>query len=206
MQDRTKPFGGFSIIFVGDFCQLQPSNVSDDMLLYSKQSSCLFEHCLNCIIILDNDHRFKDNPELGKILKQFWLKDLSKKDRETINKRVIGKNGVELPKHVSSDACYACPTNAERNSIWANNFRKHVVETHPSVQSVENPPDNAVVIESDIKSSSSKRRTIKIDNVWRHRILTTCGDADVRCGMKCIDPALCLYIGAYLICIIKMTS
>ena len=69
MRDRTKPFGGFSIIFAGDFCQLQPSNVSDDMLLYSKQSSCLFEHYLNCIIILDNDHQFKDNPKLGKMLK-----------------------------------------------------------------------------------------------------------------------------------------
>ncbi len=30
---------------------------------------------------------------------------------------------------------------------------------------------------------------------------TTCGDADVMGGTKHIDPALCLYVGAHLICI-----
>ncbi len=32
-------------------------------------------------------------------------------------------------------------------------------------------------------------------------IITTCGDADVTWGTKHIDPALCIYVGAYFICI-----
>jgi hypothetical protein len=35
----------------------------------------------------------------------------------------------------------------------------------------------------------------------RHRIITTCGDADVMVGTKHIDPALCVYVEAHLICI-----
>ena len=35
----------------------------------------------------------------------------------------------------------------------------------------------------------------------RQRIITTCGDANVMVGTKHIDPALCLYVGAHLICI-----
>jgi len=39
--------------------------------------------------------------------------------------------------------------------------------------------------------------------VTRDRIITTCGDDKVTCGHKHIDPALCLYVGAYLICILN---
>jgi hypothetical protein len=152
---------------------------------------------------LNNEHCFKDDPELGKMLKQMWADDLSKKSRKIINTREIGYNGLELPKKVGIDACYACPTNAERNSIWADNFRQHILDTHPPVESDQEPPQNTIVIEADIQSSSSKKRKWNVDNVLRHRILTTCGDADVKSGTKCIDPALCLYIGAFLICIIK---
>ena len=38
----------------------------------------------------------------------------------------------------------------------------------------------------------------------RHRIITSCGDANVLTGNnKHIDPALCLYVGAHVICIIE---
>jgi len=35
----------------------------------------------------------------------------------------------------------------------------------------------------------------------RHRIITSCGDANAMMGTKHIDPALCIYLGAYLMCI-----
>ncbi len=41
----------------------------------------------------------------------------------------------------------------------------------------------------------------KINRHLKHRIITSCGDAHVMMGSKHIDPALCIYIGAYLICI-----
>ena len=203
MRDRNKPFGGLSIIFAGDFRQLEPSGSDDSDLLFSSKSSQHFENCINAHIILDNNHRFEDDPEYGKLLKRMWKGDLTKKDRERINTRVIGENGLTLPSSFGNkDACYACPTNKERNAVAAGNFQKHVIVTHPQVNDHELPPDHTIIIEADIKSSSSKRSRQKIDNVLRHRIITSCGDAQVKVGTKKIDPALCLYVGAYVICVI----
>ena len=202
IRDRTKHFGGFSIVFAGDFRQLEPVASKDSDLLFSETSSRHWEHIINAIIILDNDHRFKDDPEYGKMLKRMWKGELTLRDRERINTRVIGQNGIDLPSSFEGDACYACPTNKERNSISAGNFKKHIIATHPSIESNELPPAHTIVIEADIRSSLSKNSKMKIDKVLRHRITTTCGDANVKVGTKHIDPALCLYVGAYLICVI----
>jgi hypothetical protein len=49
------------------------------------------------IIILNNQHRFKDDPRYGQMLKRMWTGDLSKEDCQVINSRVIGYNGLKLP-------------------------------------------------------------------------------------------------------------
>ena len=74
-KDRNKIYGGFSVIFGGDFRQLQ-SNGDKKEVLYSRDSQRKFEDNLNGIIILDNEHRFKDDPEYGALLKRFWKGDL----------------------------------------------------------------------------------------------------------------------------------
>ncbi len=51
-----------------------------------------------------------------------------------------------------------------------------------------------------ISSSVAKNAHQKISEHLRQQIITTCGNADVKVGTKHIDPALCIYIGAYLIC------
>jgi DNA repair ATPase RecN len=63
------------------------------------------------------------------------------------------------------------------------------------------PPDHTLIIEAHITSSNSKKSQQKVDKHLRNRIITSCGDADVMVGTKHIDPALCIYIGAHLICI-----
>ncbi len=63
------------------------------------------------------------------------------------------------------------------------------------------PPEHTLIIEGDITSSRSNTTRQRIDRHLRHRIITTCGDANVMMGSKHIDPALCIYIGSYLICI-----
>ncbi len=60
-------------------------------------------------------------------------------------------------------------------------------------------PDHTIIIEADISSSVATNAHKKIDEHLRQRIITTCGDADVTWGTKHIDPALCIYVGAYLI-------
>ncbi len=41
------------------------------------------------MIILDNEHHFKEDPEYGQMLKRMWSGDLTKDDR--------GMPGLELP-------------------------------------------------------------------------------------------------------------
>ncbi len=102
---------------------------------------------------------------------------------------------------IQGDPFYACPTNHEHNSIQASIFKKHILATHPSIHSNVNPPEHTNIIEADISSSVAKRAHWKIKEQLRHRIITTCGDADVMAGTKHIDPALCMYVGAHLVCI-----
>ena len=64
--DRNKPFGGLSIVFAGDFQQLEPSGAEKNELLFS--GATFWETTLNAILILQNDHRFKDDPKYGRLL------------------------------------------------------------------------------------------------------------------------------------------
>lgn len=69
-RNRNKIYGGFSIIFCGNFRQLQ--SIGDRReLLYSRDSQRIFESSLNGMIILNNKHRFKDDPEYSKLLTNF---------------------------------------------------------------------------------------------------------------------------------------
>jgi hypothetical protein len=95
--NRTHIFGGFSIIFSGDFRQLEPVCSNEKELLFSSLSSGVWENNINVVLILDNEHRFKDDPQYGQMLKRMWTGDLSKEDRKVINSRVIGYNGLQLP-------------------------------------------------------------------------------------------------------------
>jgi hypothetical protein len=63
------------------------------------------------------------------------------------------------------------------------------------------PPDHTLIIEGHITTSRSKMTWQRINRHLRNCIITSCGDANVMMGSKHIDPALCIYIGAYLICI-----
>jgi len=90
-------FGGFSIIFSGDFCQLEPVCSNESKLLFSSLSSGLWDNSINMVIILDNNHWFKEDPEYGKMLKRMWNGDLTNEDQKQINTRVIGYQGLKLP-------------------------------------------------------------------------------------------------------------
>jgi hypothetical protein len=63
------------------------------------------------------------------------------------------------------------------------------------------PPDHKLIIKANITSSKAKNSNQKIDKHLRHWIITTCGDANTMMGTNHIDPLLCFYLGAYLMCI-----
>ena len=101
--NRAKPFGGFSIIFAGDFRQLEPVGSTEIDLLFSSLSSKHWDNCNDAIIILENDHCFKEDPEYRQMLKKMWNDDLTTEDCKRINSRVIGYNGLQLPSHVEGE-------------------------------------------------------------------------------------------------------
>jgi hypothetical protein len=94
-----------------------------------------------------------------------------------------------------------CLTNKDRNSIQASIFKKHIKDTHPSINSIADPPEHTLIIEADVTSSVATNAHKRVDEHLRQQIITTCGDADALWGTKQIDPALCIYVGAYLMCI-----
>jgi len=174
-------------------------------MLYSRESQRKFEDSLNGIIILDNAHRFKDDPWYGGLMKRFWKNDLTTDERNTLNSQEVDGEKVVLPDVLSStkDWSYACPYNKERNAISSGIFKRHVEMTHPKITDEELPPDHTIIIEGHFElGSPGKRGSRKIRKVIRHRIVTSCGDNDIEYGSrKKADPALCLYRSIDLICV-----
>ena len=96
--DPSKPFGGFNIVFCGDFQQLKPIGATDENLLWHPESGGFFEKFINCAIVLDGMHRFKDDTQYGELLKRLCNGTLTEEDINLLNTRVLGRNGLKLPK------------------------------------------------------------------------------------------------------------
>ena len=108
-------FGGYSIIFSGDFHQIPPVGAKSKNTLW--QSTGLWDTAINVAIVLDNSHRFKDDPEYGAILKRMWNGTFTKADCDKVNERLIGKSVILPETDMGSDISYACWSNNERTSV-----------------------------------------------------------------------------------------
>jgi hypothetical protein len=191
--DPRKPFGRYIIVFGGDFQQMNPVGVKDAKILWHPSSSCHFENSINCAVILDGMHRFKDNMPYGEKVKHLCTNELTEEDIENINTRVIGRNGLTLPKKLDGDTCYACPTNKERNLVTAAIFNEHIRKTHPDANTDELPPSHTIIIKADVKPSKGKEQKSKWNLKSLRRRIMELGDDDVRCGRKLVDLCLRCY-------------
>lgn len=202
-------FGGYSIIFSGDFRQIPPVKKDDDELIYRNPG--LWENSINCAIMLENSHRFKDDPEFGEILKRMWKGDFTKEDIDRVNSRLIGKDLAIPSVGKTSDIAYACFTNDERAALNSATFQRHISD-FPPIESDEMPPEHTIVVEADIRQSpkqkpkhsdrnndSSFQSTfrVQVDPIMKSLIYSRLADSQVKHGNKYVDPALKLYVGAY---------
>lgn len=124
----TEMYGGLSIIFAGDFHQIRCNRGTP---LYMKHTTH-WQGSINCTVMLEGTHRFKDDPEWGEILGRIRSGSVTQADIKEINERFLGLEGVELPPS-SEDVCYAVFKNDERNSISAglfNDLIKSTVSNH----------------------------------------------------------------------------
>jgi len=196
------PYGGMSIVFSGDFHQLQPICSSDNILYSSSPGAMTWENTINCAIFLDNCHRFKNDPTYGDILARMRMGKDTKDDRRIINRRVIKerRGEIEIPKN-DEEICFACPTNKERNAITAGIFKEHILATHPTINDIQMPPDHTLMVEASMRQ---KRK--KVSQGIHDTIVTKLGDDDIKStdfsskGSK-IDPLLRLYTGSPHMCI-----
>ncbi len=61
---------GTQSYLTADFRQLEPVGSTELDLLFSSLSSKHWDNCINAIIILDNNHHFKEDLEYGQMLKK----------------------------------------------------------------------------------------------------------------------------------------
>ena len=107
-------------------------------------------------VILENRHRFKNDPERGTLVTDYWSSGLTTKQIKNINSRLVGTNDVTLEKFSDDKcrACYACPTHVMRSSIHATMQRNHVLRTHPLFNQTEtNAPTHTIIVEANMISS-----------------------------------------------------
>lgn len=93
MRDQNNPFGGFSVVFSGDFCQLPQLMAKESDLLHSEDSSGLWNDSINAVMILTNEHQFKNDPRHGRMMNRMWEMDLSTKDQKLMNNARLVKKG-----------------------------------------------------------------------------------------------------------------
>ena len=138
-EDTSKPFGGVSIIFSGDFHQLQPVMGTNSDILYSSSPNALWwRNTINAAVFLQSNHRFKEDKPYGDFLDRMRRGETTEEDiEEFINSRVVDGDSVCVPEH--PELCYATATNKMRNAITAATFKAHIEATHPLVHS-DDPP------------------------------------------------------------------
>ena len=184
-------FGGVSIIFVGDFHQLNPVKGTP---LY-KVNGVQFQS-INRAVFLNRSHRFKEDPVFGNILRKFRNGEITEDDIMFINSRYIDNPDVTLPE--PSKLRYACSTNQERNAISTSSFLKHLQATHTlSDDPSTDCPNHTIIIKGTLRYA--RRKQGMINRNIKNMIYDTCGDADVENSEgKRAEPVLKFYHGVPL--------
>jgi hypothetical protein len=187
MQPETV-YGGVSIVFAGDLHQLEPVGGAEP---FYYTYNLRWHAAINCAVILESNHRFREDPEYGELLKRIRSNTHTQGDIETINSRFV-ENRDDLPSN-GEEVCYACAYNKERNSVSQGIFQAYI-KSNPVIDSYEDPCDEVVVIEAVLRNG---RR--KCSKAFHETVFQQCGDTQVKAGKsKKVDPALKWYTGVPL--------
>ena len=193
-------YGGLSVIFVGDFYQLEPIN---GLALYLETSFDKWFDWINGFIELKGKHRFA--PEYGVIMERLREGKMTSSDFDVLDRRVVGENenGLKVP----NGTCYACVQNNDRVAFNHALFLKHLEQTHFPVGTDRNvvPPRHTIVVKSSfntLKETGGKLSPSGLRNLWEN-----CGDHNVHAkrgfSTHFFDPLLKLYIGAPVMLVVN---
>ena len=175
-------FGGMPVIFSGDLRQLEPVGK------YKKPiyAECLpyFRDWVNCYIELDGIHRFRHDPEWGRILMRFRNGSATRSDIDMINSRVVKADDL-LPENTT----YATYNNLDRDAINTailHNRAQEFLHNHGNTEKF-------IMIFSDNLQMQNFKKYItfkKTKSFWEN-----CGEDDIKKakGAGRMDPVLKVY-------------
>ena len=186
-------YGGIHVIFTGDFSQLEPVN---GIPLYNEPTFAPWHDWINCYVELTGQHRYKDDPEFGNILKRIREGRPTAEDIAKLNTRIVNGDYPNAPTmaDLPHNLAYAVYRNVDRAAINNGIFAEHIRQTHSSDKSVR-PPDHTLIIRSD--NLTWKTNGKPFGPSARHILWSQCKDTDVTTGgkksKKYVDPFLKLY-------------
>ena len=180
-----KRYGGVHMVFAGDYRQLEPVRGTP---IY-KSDKIRIREFVNVYLELNGMHRFKEDPEWGRILKKFRDGTITLDDINIVN-RNHHQSQLELPEGVH----IACHKNQDRDAKNAAAFHRHALATH---QADGNTKDSIMVF-------ASKMRVRNFDGAWvpcttPNVVYQNCAEDDFDYSNKKdgrLDPVLKLTVGA----------
>ena len=182
-------YGGLSVIFSGDFRQLEPVGGNQrPIYMTSEGAGCpQFNDWINCFLELGGMHRFDTDIEWGLLLSRFREGEATRQDIETINTRVVSDSD-ELPHNIR----YATYYNRDRDAINAGLFEQRCED----LIAANLPLDDSVMILCDKQSVKNGSNVYK-DFKSPKKLWEECGENDIKPGKMSnrMDPVLRLYIG-----------
>ena len=178
-----------NIVFVGDFRQLDPVKKQP---LYKDQDKT-FENYINCFLELVGQHRFKKDPDWGKLLSKFRSGTITEHDIKCLNDKIwIGpRENLQAEtgrSNLPNNIRYATYKNADRDSINAALFEKAVMNS-------SDPDFGLLVFASKQKIKDSTRKYSALNNwgiLWEN---ATESGIKFSSSSKRMDPVLKLYRG-----------
>ena len=188
-------YGGLHVIFTGDFSQLEP--VGGDPL-YHQPNFAPWHDWINCYIELTGEHRFRNDPEFGRVLKRIREGRPTPEDIAYLNTRIINGDHPHAPTmaDVPNNVAYAVYRNVDRTAINNGIFAEHIKQTHSSIASTA-PPNHTIIVRSDEMTWKSNRKPVGANA--KRTIWAECNDTDVTTGggknKKFVDTFLKLYLG-----------
>jgi hypothetical protein len=189
-QCRDYQYGSIDLVILGDFCQLE--TIGGDSI-YLHPHGIYWENELNCLVELKGGHRYKNCSFMQTKMSEIRSSGLSDDDRKILNSRVIGTNGLKMPK--CSDTRFATYYNKKRSQINAEIFRNYLKQYHGKCTQTD-ICDSAIVIKCNAQWSNLK---VPLTYEQRKVLFEEVSEADTRnsSNQKC-DPLLCLFYGCHL--------
>jgi hypothetical protein len=182
------PFGSIPIVFLGDFCQLEPINGD---CIYKQENGLLWEQALTDMVELEGTHRYRNCPTMSDILPNMRNHGLSDENRNILNKRVIDGKGVKMPTELST-AQFATFFNKKRCGINSGMFHAYLKANHGTCDE-SNIPTTAIVIKGNPRF---QRNDCPFSFDARKVVFEECSENDITTGKqftKRINPMLCLF-------------